>query len=457
MRKELTRKVIWLFAIGQLGWSILSALVTNWIITFYEPDAEMLKAGQTLFLPQGRVILGMITILGGIYALGRVFDAVTDPWIANLSDKSKNPKGRRLPFMRRAALPLAAVTVLVYCAPVQGESAVNGVWVFVMMLLFYLFMTLYCTPYNALIAELPKNQEELTALSTAISFTFIFGSALGYACPFIWGALTPALGRVAAIRVTFIILAAIALVCLLIPTFTIHERDYVEIRPVEGNAFQSLSKTFRNRDFRVFVGSDVCYWVAITMFQSGLNFFVTALMKLPETMNTVLYIGMTLLSVALYTFVGKLLKKTTKKKMIVWAYVEFSIVYMITAVSSGQSGTNKGLIFGVLVMIIAAPSMAILGILPQTVVADIARSDEITTGENHDGMFFAARTFAMKMGQSLAALLFTSLATIGRSSGTGYRIAAVSSTVMCVLAAFLMSRYDEKKVMKQLQKQVCKI
>ena len=82
--KKLTSKVIWLFAIGQLGWSILSALVTNWIITFYEPDTEMLKAGQTLFLPQGRVILGVFTVLGGIYALGRVFDAVTDPWIANL-------------------------------------------------------------------------------------------------------------------------------------------------------------------------------------------------------------------------------------------------------------------------------------------------------------------------------------------------------------------------------------
>ena len=67
-------------------------------------------------------------------------------------------------------------------------------------------------------------------------------------------------------------------------------------------------------------------------------------------------------------------------------------------------------------------------------------------------MFFAARTFAMKMGQSLAALLFTSFATIGRANGTGYRIAAVSSTVLCMLAAFLMSRYDEKKVMGDLKK-----
>jgi len=445
--KKLSKKVIWQFAVGQLGWSTLSAIVTNWLISFYEPNEEMLGAGQKLFLPQGRVILGLVTILGGIYALGRLFDAVTDPWIANLSDRSKNPKGRRLPFMRKAAVPLTIATVLVYWSPVNGKSPLNGIWVLVMILLFYLFMTIYCTPYNALIAELSSSQEELTAVSTAISFTFIFGSALGYACPFIWGALTPSLGRVLAIRVTFIGLSAFALICLLVPTFTIRESDYVTVKPTGGNAFQSLVRTFSNKDFRVFVGSDICYWVAVTMFQSGLTFFITSLMKLPETMNTILYIGMTLLSVALYVPVGKLTHKFAKKQMITFAFIEFSAVYLVTALSGGEAGTNKGMLFGLLVMLLAAPAMAILGILPQTVVADIAKSDEIRTGENHDGMFFAARTFAMKLGQSLAAILFTSFATIGRANGTGYRIAAVSSTVLCLLAAFLMTRYNEKKVM----------
>lgn len=450
MKKKLTRKVIWMFAIGQLGWSTLSAIVTNWVISFYEPNEEMLEAGQTVFLPQGRVILGLVTILGGIYALGRLFDAITDPWIANMSDRSRNPRGRRLPFMRKAAIPLTVATVLVYWTPINHTSPVNGVWVMAMMLLFYLFMTVYCTPYNALIAELSGSQEELTAISTAISFTFIFGSALGYACPFIWGALTPSLGRVMAIRVTFVILAAFALICLLVPTFTINEKDFVEAKPVEGNAFSSLTKTFSNRNFRIFVGSDICYWIAITMFQSGLTFFITSLMKLPETMNTVLYIGMTFLSVCLYAFVGKLTRRFAKKSLIIFAFLEFSVVYLITALSQGQTGTNKGMIFGIAVMVLASPAMAILGILPQTVVADIAKSDEVQTGENHDGMFFAARTFAMKLGQSLAAILFTSLATIGRANGTGYRIAAIASTILCLCAAALMKLYNEKKVMHLL-------
>jgi GPH family glycoside/pentoside/hexuronide:cation symporter len=47
----------------------------------------------------------------------------------------------------------------------------------------------------------------------------------------------------------------------------------------------------------------------------------------------------------------------------------------------------------------------------------------------------------------VAALLFTSLGTIGREQGTGYRIAAFSSCALCLLGALILSRYNEKRVM----------
>lgn len=363
-----------------------------------------------------------------------------------MSDRCKSRHGRRLPFMKWSAIPFALVTVLIYCAPIDHESPLNAVWVLVTMLMFYLFMTIYCTPYNALIAEMSHSQEELTNISTAISFTFIFGSALGYAAPFIWGALTPSLGRVSAIRMTFAVLSAFALICLLVPPLTLRERDYVaETKTDESNAFTSLGKTFRNRDFRVFVGSDIFYWIAITMFQSGLTFFITALMKLPETYNTILYLAMTLLSVCCYLPVNRLAHKVAKKKLVITAFGGMSLVFLITGLS-GLFGV-PGLISGILVVLVAAFPMAILGILPQTIVADIAKSDALVTKENHDGMFFAARTFSMKMGQSVAALLFTSLGTIGAATGLGYRIAAFSATGLCILGAVVLSGYNEKKVM----------
>ena len=109
--KRLTKKQMIIFAIGQLGWSTLSGVITTWLVTFYLPTAGDIEQGAVQYLIPGLVIGGFMTVLGLISALGRVFDAVTDPLIASLSDRSKNPRGRRTPFMQIAALPLSVVTV----------------------------------------------------------------------------------------------------------------------------------------------------------------------------------------------------------------------------------------------------------------------------------------------------------------------------------------------------------
>ncbi|MDY6323783.1 MAG: MFS transporter [Catonella sp.] len=430
---------------GQFGWSLLSALITNWLVYFYQPTEDTIAQGQTLFIPQGRVIFGALTIIGGITALGRIFDAITDPLIANASDRSTNPKGRRIPFMKKIAIPFAVVTVLVFWAPVNEISAVNSVWLLVMLLLFYLFMTTYCTPYNALISELGSNQDTRISISTYISATFILGSAVGYAAPYIWGALEPSMGRIMAIRVTFIILAAIGLVALLVPTFTINEKDYVDQKPDTDDAFRSLGKAFKNKEFRTFVGSDVLYFIALTIFQTGLTYFITSLMGLDEKYTTILYVLMTLLSFVCYAPVNMLAHKYNKKKLVMIGFCGLSVTYGITAMS-GMFGI-PGIVWGFIVPIIAAFPMAILGILPQAIVADIAQAESVTTGENREGMFFAARTFAFKLGQSLSMLIFTALATIRPDIGLGYRIAAICAFVICLIGAFVLSHYNEKKIL----------
>ena len=86
--------------------------------------------------------------------------------------------------------------------------------------------------------------------------------------------------------------------------------------------------------------------------------------------------------------------------------------------------------------------MAALGILPQAVVADIAEADSITTGENREGMFYAARTFAFKLGQSVAMLVFTSLAKVGEN-GFGYRLSAIVAAVLCLAGGLVFFSYNE--------------
>ena len=98
--KSLSTGKMWLFAAGQFGWSLLSGLISNWLVYFYQPDEASIAQGQTLFIPQGLVVFGIFTVIGGITAFGRLFDAFTDPCIASLSDRCTSKKRKAYPLFK---------------------------------------------------------------------------------------------------------------------------------------------------------------------------------------------------------------------------------------------------------------------------------------------------------------------------------------------------------------------
>ncbi|MBW7884342.1 MAG: MFS transporter, partial [Caldilineaceae bacterium] len=133
------------YAIGQLGWSTLVNIIGLELVYFYlPPETAALPALITTV-----TFLGIFNAITLIAASGRLFDAVTDPIIANLSDRSRNPRGRRIPFLAAGALPAALFCTLMFVPLVRSVSAVNIVWLVAMQFLFYLFLTVYVTPYFA--------------------------------------------------------------------------------------------------------------------------------------------------------------------------------------------------------------------------------------------------------------------------------------------------------------------
>ena len=465
-----------IFSLGQLGWSLLGGIISAWLVTYFLPTkADVVDNGAIQYIVPGLVIGGFMTVLGLITALSRIFDAVTDPLIASLSDRSKNKRGRRIPFMQVAAIPFAIVTVLMFCIDFGAYNAdlgwLNILWVSVMIVLFYLFMTMYCTPYNALISEFGQNQEDRMFISTAISFTYLFGTLLAYT-PFVFaGMIRDAVGFAWSYRICFIVLAVIACIAMLIPTFLLKETEFIDPKPSNENVFKSLTSTFKNKDFRVFSASDIMYWVGLTMFQTGLPYFVKVSMGFDAGMTMLFMGGMSVLAAVFYPFVTKFVKKFGKKKLVIAGFLGLALCYAIAAISSipgvcpeeGAGATGLSWVFGIAIMVISALPMALLGIIPQSIVADVAEAEAKTTGQNREGMFFAARTFAMKFGQSLAMILFTSLAVAMAASGatteevypdkSGMIIVAAVAVAFCVLGAVLLMFYREKRVMKIIAKE----
>ncbi len=443
--KPITNKLLWIFALGQFGWSLLSGVVSNWMVYYYtgSPDEQNPNTGIFASGITQNPILFKLTLFGLVLAAGRIFDAITDPLIAGWSDRSNYKGGRRIPFLRAMAIPFSLCTIALFALPQTANVTLNDTLLFVLLMVFYLFMTMFCTPYNALIAELGDTQQHRINVSTYISFTFILGQSISFLLPNVAGALQGAVGQQNSIRLAVAIMSALACIAMLIPAFYINERDYIDSKPSETKPFQSLAKTFSNGQFRRFVYSDVIYFFALTLFQTGLAFYETKLMEIEDTYTFLLTATMTAISVALYPIVNILAKKIGKKKLIITGFFAYSCVFAITTFC------GKGLHCGFIIAVTAAIPMAILGILPQACVADVAELTRLETGEDRSGMFFAARTFAFKMGQALALVIFTSV-TVSQTKES-YRLTAAIAFVCCFIGACLFFAFNEKQILGRIK------
>ena len=455
--KRLTKKQMWIFAIGQLGWSILAGIITNLLVNFYLPDQT--GNGIILFVTPATYTFLSLTIVGIITALGRVVDAVTDPLIAGASDKCTHKLGKRIPFMRYSAIPFALTTVLIFCCPIRHESVVNVIWLAVTMVLFYVCMTAYCTPYNALIPVLGREQKDRMDISTYISLTYIVGTGIAFSGKMLWEMLNGVTGwdYYLCARLVLGLLAVIALVCMLLPAFLINERDFDVSESVKENSFKSLGKTFKNKHFRIFVLADILYWVGITIFNTGFIYYVENLLGL-KSEYMLLFVFMTLVTFICYIPVNALAKKYGKKKLLVIGFFLFAFAFFVS-IFAGKITFIPNLVYGFIICVLVGVPLAILGVIPQAIVADIAEADNYETKENHDAMFYAARTFAFKLGQSIAMILFTSFAVISQftnddgtigNTGEGYRYGLAVAMVLCVLAAVACVFYKEKQVLKTI-------
>lgn len=457
--KRVSTKIKWIFAVGQLGWSILAGIISNLLVNFYLPDQT--GNGVITFVTTATFI--GLTIIGLITAGGRIVDAITDPLIANMSDKCGHRLGKRIPFLRYSSLPFALVTVLVFCCPVRGESVWNVVWLAATLVFFYVFMTAYCTPYNALIPVLGRDQKDRMDISTYISLTYIVGTGIAFSGKMVWEALYGATGwdYYLCARLVLALLALIAFVCMILPAFLIKEKDYDDSAPTNENTFKSLAKTFKNKQFRIFVLSDILYWIGITIFNTGFIFYVENLLELDAYM--LLFIFMTFITFVCYIPVNILSRKFGKKKLLVVGFFLFGLAFLVSAFA-GKVTFIPNLIYGFIICVLVGVPLSILGVIPQAIVADIAECDAIETKENHDAMFYAARTFAFKLGQSIAMIIFTSLAVIGqyttldetgaeiiKNNGTGYRISLLVALVLCILAAVVVIFYNEKKTLGTIE------
>jgi len=432
------------YASGMMGWSILVNISSSILIYFYVPPSN---SGLPVFISQA-VLFGLISVVSVIAAGSRLADAITNLFVAEWSDNSKNRNGRRIPFMRAAIIPSLLFSCLVFYPLQPTSGTVNTIWLAFTLVGFYVASTTYVIPYNALLPEMAVTSKDKVSLSTWQSLGFAAGMGVSANVFNIAGLLEQSfegLSRLAALQYTVVLLSVLAAICMAITAWGIDEKQYIVHSPKGTSLRIALKQTLANRNFRLFIVADFSFFVGLTIITSGLLYFVTVLLGLPATIGNKLMIIMLLVSLIFYPVTNWLAERIGKKRIVIISFLllafVFAGIYLL-----GRTGIAASAQIYVLITVAAIPA-ASLNILPMAILAEIITKDSEETGSNKEAVYFAVRYFFVKLSQMAGIAIFTMLLVQGKDVGhdTGIRLNGLAGFILCVAAAIIFTGFKEER------------
>lgn len=339
---------------------------------------------------------------GSVLAIGRIWDAVNDPFIGYLSDKTRTRWGRRYPWIVLGAIPFGVTFFLTWVVPDWGDTA--RFWYYVVMsLLFQVFYTVVNLPYTTLTAELTKDYDERTELTA-----FRLGSSL-------FGAIA-ALGLglvitqvIADQRQQYLVLGGICAVLSVLPLLWCVWGTYPyavqrnALQPADTDEaalpfFQQIKVVFSNRAFVFVVGIYLFAWLALQMTASIIPFYATFWMGLDSYFLAALLVQGT--AILMMGVVNYLSRRLGKQEVFyigigVWIIAQIALFFV-------QPGQVAALY---LLCIVISFGVATAYVVPWAMLPDVIELDEIKTGQRREGIFYAFMTLLQKVGLALGLFL----------------------------------------------------
>ena len=414
---------ILVFALPAAGDGFMTSLVSFFFLKF---------ATDVLLLAPG--------LMGLLFGLSRIWDAVSDPLVGYWSDRTRSRFGRRRPWIAGGAVPMALVFVALWAPPDFLTGSALVVWIGAAIVLFYTAHTAIAVPHMALGAELSGDHHDRTRIFSGRLGLDLTGVMLAA------GALhlleTSAEPRVAAAEIavlaglisTAIILAAVA---------RLRERSDYQGRGATS-PYRAFSDVARNPHARVIAAVYLLETLGFATMTTVLPFATEYVLDLPGKTSVFLgsAIGVMLTTIPLW---APLSRRFGRRNL--WAASTLARALAFGALFFAEPGAL--LFMAICVGSIGAAYGCGLSVGP-SLQADVVDIDELATGQRKEGAYFACFNLAKKASGGLAIILAGfALQSAGfepnveQSDGTRQAIRVLWAGLPCVsylLAGFLLLR-----------------
>lgn len=350
--------------------------------------------------------------VGVVFTIGKVWDAVSDPIMGVIVDRTKTRWGKFRPYLLFAPYAIGIAGILLFCIPVNAGFGVKMVLIAVT---YFLFWTLFDTidiPYWAMIPAITKTPEERNKINAIANFGVIPGCLVGSvaASPMII-AIGGSTSNPRGYLPVAIIFVVIFIVGTNIPFFTIKEK-YVVVE--EKNSKKSFKDTInviiKNRPLLLLISSIFFFMLANVVKTTGMIYYAKYVIN-NENVYALLNLSYLLSSTIFIIFTPMIMKKLGKRN----TYIMGMIIFALSSALIFIPGITGGMMLGI--NFISGIGTAFYSVSYASMLADTVEYAQWNTGNRSEGIIYSSRTFITKLAAALGAALIGFALTAGQYDG----------------------------------------
>lgn len=375
-----------LYAQGCLGQNIVNLAVVTWVIYFFAPPEG---TGTTL------ISMGLV---GFIVGIGRIIDVITDPLIGYLSDNSKFKSGRRWPFILWGTPFVALAFFLIWMPPVNGESLLNVLWLFIFINGYFVAFTIVTVPYRSVIPDIAPSSQDRLSVSMWMA---VFGSFGVLIAAGLTGPLIQAFGYLPMAAV----LGAVTWASFWLALKGVMERPRSkEDLMTHLSIFGAVKETLKNKQFLAFGASILTFQVGFQMFMIVIPYFVKVILNRPEAQVAIFqgsFVVVMIAALPLWVWIGNKIGKRRGQLLALFLITILLPIYFFV----GYLPVIDKFIQALIYFCIVAVPISGLYVFPNAIVGDITDYDELLTKKRREAMYYGGFGFLEKFAWAISAFL----------------------------------------------------
>jgi GPH family glycoside/pentoside/hexuronide:cation symporter len=374
---QTSRKTRLLYSLASLGVATPAEAIAG-IIAFYIVDVKNLPA----------------TWYATFWFFYTIYNAINNPALGYLSDRTRSRWGRRIPYVLFGGLPYAVAFALIFTAPFDGKNNPLGLLAYFgfMIVVWEGLYTALATGYYGLLPEMFSNYRERTDVAAKMNIFQTIALVLGAALP-------PMLAEILGWSGMATVLAVISVVAIYLGYPALFERP--DLRTDTSFPLgAALKATFLNRSYLTAAGAQAMRFFATGTLQAGILFYLKYSLKVEEGLATVILgIAFLVAMLSLYPWRNWVANKLDSRRTLMLA----NVIMILGIVPMGFS---PNIVFTYVAAVVLGIGLGGLVLIGDVIITEVIDEDEVKTGHQRAGMYFGMSGFLITLSGLLVSSVF---------------------------------------------------